>query len=106
MLIEITFQKDPSLVIGRIGSSKINIVGHYLDNEYEIYRVVIDQKDQQTASMILSNLRQTYEVAPVFVYEYLPTVPGQLASFWNQGRDILRTYDLENNRTAVIYSNL
>lgn len=105
MLIEITFQKNPSLVLSLIAKSKINISGQYLDNEYELYRIVIKQKDQPAVTSILNSLRQSYEIAPVFTSPYDIGVPGQLSNFWNQGRDILRTYDLEDATMAVILRN-
>lgn len=102
MLVEITFQKNPSLVLRLLASRDVNLSGHYLDNEYELYRIIIKQEDQQTVTQILNTLRQTYEVAPVHRYQYTVGVSGQISNLWNQGRDILRTYNLEDNTSAVI----
>lgn len=105
MLVEITFQKDPSLVLRLLANANVNLVGHYLDHDTDTYRIVIDQKDQQVVSSILNSLRQVYEVTPAMRYEFKVGVPGQIALLWNQGRDIVRTYNLEDNTSAVIFKN-
>jgi hypothetical protein len=105
MSMEVVFEKEPAVVLQLLANAGINLQGHYLDNENNIFRIVVAQQDIPQTLGLIKLLGQNYTVSIPKNYTYVVGVPGQTAKLW-QTPGIVASYNLEDGRTAAIYNDV
>lgn len=102
MSVEVVFEKDAPVVLQYLANIGVNLEGQYLDALNDIYRIVVKQGDLPKVLSVLKMLGQNYAVSIAQTYTFAVGVPGQVAKVW-QMPGVVATYNLEDQRLAVIY---